>query len=45
MNLREFTLEDRTSAAKGGGEMDEYVLNSDVASDRLNISWDVRLSL
>jgi hypothetical protein len=41
VHIREWVQEDRTSAVSGGGEMDEYVLNSNIDSRRLNISWDL----
>ena len=41
VHIREWHQEDRTSFSSSGAEMDEYVLNSSVNSDRLSISWNL----
>jgi hypothetical protein len=41
VHIREWDQEDRTSFTSSGGEIDEYVLNSNVNSDRLSVSWNL----
>ena len=41
VHVRQWVQEDRTSYAKHGGEMDEYVLDSKVTAQELRIWWDL----
>ena len=41
VHIREWHQEDRTSFEPGGGELDRYVLQSDVTSDRLHVEWSL----